>query len=212
MGARTGILSPARQRVEGESHQIICGDCLDVLRGMERVDTLFADPPDNMGLAYQTYKDKLSDEQYIGLLETWLRSVRRPKAKTVWFSYNARGPSRSAHRLRKSRAVPHRGPKRNPASNFTFGSIAHHDLGNNHRPLLRLRWSDAPLLPDAIRVPSWRRERRQTGGPAVGCPAMFLTSPAWWATPSSARWPGHPTQLNEGLVERCIKLTTPAGG
>ena len=41
---------------------------------------------------------------------------------------------------------------------FTFGQHNHHDLGNNHRPLLRLRWHDAPLYPDAIRVPSWRQE------------------------------------------------------
>jgi hypothetical protein len=32
---------------------------------------------------------------------------------------------------------------------FTFGQHNHHDLGNNHRPLLRLRRPDAPLYPDA---------------------------------------------------------------
>lgn len=42
---------------------------------------------------------------------------------------------------------------------FTFGQHRHNDLGNNHRPLLRLKRDHAPLYPDAIRVPSWRQLR-----------------------------------------------------
>ena len=36
-------------------HTLINGDCLDWLNGnWQTVDTIFADPPDNIGLGYQT--------------------------------------------------------------------------------------------------------------------------------------------------------------
>ena len=71
-------------------HTLINADCLDYLNGNSQTwATIFADPPDNIGLGYQTYKDKLPDEKYVDLLGTWLHLFVR-KAKTVWFSYNAK--------------------------------------------------------------------------------------------------------------------------
>ena len=95
---------------------------------------------------------------------------------------------------------------------FTFGQHNHHDLGNNHRPLLRLRWRDAPLYPDAIRVPSLAaRERRQAGRSPRGRVPGDVFDFTRVTGNSKQRRTWHPTQLNEGLVERCVKLTTPAG-
>ena len=47
-------------------------DCMEWLPDMEEIDTLFADPPDNQGLGYDSYNDKLSTEQYVGKLQEWL--------------------------------------------------------------------------------------------------------------------------------------------
>jgi len=71
------------------THTLINADCLDYLNTSQRWTTLFADPPDNIGLGYQTYKDKLPDHQYVDLLETWLHLFIY-RAKTVWFSFNAK--------------------------------------------------------------------------------------------------------------------------
>jgi DNA modification methylase len=94
---------------------------------------------------------------------------------------------------------------------FTFGQHNHHDLGNNHRPLLRLRWKDAPLFPDAVRIPSWRQENGDKRADPRGRVPGDVFDFTRVTGNSKQRRPWHPTQLNEGLVERCIKLTTPPG-
>ena len=168
-------------------HTLINADCLDYLNGNSQTwTTCFCDPPDNIGLGYQTYKDKLPDEQYVDLLSTWLHLFVY-KAKTVWFSFNAKW-SFEVGRIVSGMLGRTRGLEAKPCvQTFTFGQHCHHDLGNNHRPLLRLRWSDAPLRPDAIRVPSWRQENGdKRADPRGGCPATCSTLPASWATASSA--------------------------
>ena len=139
------------------THILVNADCLDYLNTSQQWTTLFADPPDNIGLGYQTYKDKLPDEKYIDMLQTWLHLFIY-RAKTVWFSYNARWTF-EVGRIISGMLSRIRGLEAKPCvQTFTFGQHCHHDLGNNHRPLLRLRWHDAPLRPDAIRVASWRQE------------------------------------------------------
>ena len=139
-------------------HTLVNADCLDYIASCHEIwTTIFADPPDNLNLKYTTYRDNLPDEQYVALLNEWLHTFAY-KAKTVWFSYNARWTFEVgrivAGMLDRTRGLE----AKSCVQTFTFGQHNQHDLGNNHRPLLRLRWSDSPLLPDAIRVPSWRQE------------------------------------------------------
>jgi site-specific DNA-methyltransferase (adenine-specific) len=169
-----------------------------------------ADPPDNIGLGYDAYKDKLPDERYIKLLREWLATFIY-RAKTVWFSFNAKWTFalggivddlvRSTSGLEAKPCV----------QTFTFGQHCHHDLGNNHRPLWRLRWADSPLLPDAIRVPSWRQENGDTRADPRGRVPGDVFDFTRVVGNSKQRRSWHPTQLNEGLVERCVKFTTPPG-
>jgi len=192
-------------------HALINADCLDYLNaGHQQWTTLFADPPDNIGLGYQTYKDRLPDDKYIDMLRTWLHLFVH-KAKTVWFSYNAKWSfalggivHEMVNRISGLEAKP-------CVQTYTFGQHNHHDLGNNHRPLLRMRWSDAPLLPDAIRVPSWRQENGDKRADPRGRVPGDVFDFTRVVGNSKQRRPWHPTQLNEGLVERCIRLTTPEG-
>jgi len=193
------------------THTLINADCVDYLNGTPQTWTsICADPPDNIGLGYHSYKDKLPDDQYVGLLETWLLLFVH-RAKTVWFSYNAKWTF-EVGRIVSAMVKRTPGLEAKPCvQTFTFGQHCHHDLGNNHRPLLRLRWSDAPLRPDAIRVPSWRQEngdkRADPRGRVPGDVFEFTRV----VGNSKQRRPWHPTQLNEGLVERCVKFTTPEG-
>lgn len=121
-------------------HQLIQGDCLDVLQSIDRVTTLLADPPDNIGLRYNAYRDCCPDTDYIDLLRKWLHAFVE-KAKTVWFSYNSRW---TFHVGRIVTELEDRYGKLIEAKpcvqTFTFGQHNHNDLVNNHRPLLRLRW------------------------------------------------------------------------
>jgi len=183
--------------------KLINADCLKI--DLPHVDTIFADPPDGIGLKYNSYRDIC--DGYPEVLRKWIyRFIQH--AKTVWLSYNAKWTfevGKIVTTLTDVEAKP-------CVQVFTFGQHNHHDLGNNHRPLLRLRRPDAPLYPDAIRVPSWRQlnndkradPRGRVPGDVFDCPRVTGNS--------KQRRVWHPTQLHEGLVERCLRLTTPPGG
>src|SRR5208337_450933 len=82
----------------------------------------------------------------------------------------------------------------------------------NHRPLIRFQWATASLYPDAIRVPSWRQENGDKRADPRGRVPGDVFDFTRVTGNSKQRRPWHPTQLNEGLVERCLKFTTPPGG
>ena len=188
------------------------GDCLDVLKDLEDVDTLFADPPDNLDLSYNEYRDRMPDADYIKLLHRWLDAFVL-KAKTVWFSYNSRWTFEVGKIVTEVVGLRAGNLEAKPCvQTFTFGQHNQNDLGNNHRPLIRLRWWDAPLFPDAIRVPSWRQENSDKRADPRGRVPGDVFDFTRVVGNSKQRRPWHPTQLNEGLVERCLKLTTPPGG
>ena len=50
------------------------GDCRDILPHLEPVDLVLTDPPYNVGYHYESYKDELSEEDYLNLLGV----IKRP--------------------------------------------------------------------------------------------------------------------------------------
>jgi DNA modification methylase len=149
------------------------GDCLERLAQLDRVKCIFADPPDNIGLGYDTYTDKKADAEYEQLLFKWIE-VFVAKADIVWLSFNAKWTA-TVGAIVRSMLGDH-----NPfelefkpcVQVFTFGQHRNSDLGNNHRPLWRLMRKGAPLYPEAIKVPSWRErngdKRAKPGGRVPG--------------------------------------------
>ncbi len=192
-------------------HNLIHANCVDYLNPPKNCwTTIFADPPDNIGLKYKSYKDRLSDEVYVNMLKTWL-NLFIFRAQTVWFSYNSKWTFEIG-KIVSDMLYCMPGLEAKPCVQvFTFGQHNQHDLGNNHRPLLRLRWSDAPLYPDAIRVPSWRQTHGdKRADPRGRVPGDVFDIPRVTGN-SKERRKWHPTQLKEALVERCLRLTTAEG-
>jgi DNA modification methylase len=195
------------------SHEIICGDCLEILadRATIRWDTVFADPPDNIGAQYAGYRDKMPRDKYVFYLGAWLRRFVET-ARTVWFSHNSRWTFEVGAAVTALlnwnddlEAMP-------CVQTFTFGQHNQRDLCSGHRPLLRLRRKGAPLFPDRIRVQSWRQKHGdKRADPRGKVPSDVFDFPRVTGN-SGQRRKHHPTQLHEGLVERCLKLSTPAGG
>lgn len=189
-------------------HRLINGDCLDVLAHHPGVTCIFADPPDNLNLGYNSYKDKLRPEEYVMYLDLWLRMFVAC-ADIVWLSFNARWLPQVgslAWDLTKEDGLE----VKPCVQTFTFSQHNHHDLGNGHRPLWRFRRS-APLYPDAIRVPSWRQlHGDKRADPRGRVPNDVFDFPRVTGK-SKQRRKYHPTQLHEGLVERCILLSTKEG-
>lgn len=148
------------------------GDCRYVLSHLDPVQMIFADPFDNIGLGYDAYDDNIDDADYLDFLEevVWLASC---KSRICWFSFNAKWTIPMG-RIFETVIQKHQDAveAKTCVQVFTFGQHRKTDLGNNHRPLWRLRHKDAPLYPDAIKVPSWRQrngdKRAAPGGRVPG--------------------------------------------
>jgi site-specific DNA-methyltransferase (adenine-specific) len=194
-------------------YQLYNMDCVDYLvkHSNRRWDTVFCDPPDNIGLKYSQYRDGLPESDYIALLKKWLK-IFLEHARCVWFSYNVKWVFQVGRIVTELEDFYGKNIEAKPCVQvFTFGQHCQTDLGNNHRPLLRIRWSDAPLYPDAIRIQSWRQEHGDKRADPRGRVPGDVFDFTRVTGNSKQRRTWHPTQLNEGLVERCIKLTTSQG-
>ena len=176
------------------------------------MDTIFADPPDNIGLGYKSYQDRLTDADYVNLLGKWLHAFLA-RARTVWFSFNSKWTFEVGKIVTELIDVwQGEMEAKSCVQVFTFGQHNHHDLGNNHRPLLRLRHPGAQLFPDAIRVPSWRQENGDKRADPRGRVPGDVFDFTRVVGNSKQRRTWHPTQLNEGLVERCLNSPPPRMG
>lgn len=189
--------------------EIIPGDFRDAysMRNINYADMVFADPPDNIGLAYSEYRDRVSHKQYRDLLYDTV-SIGTALAPHLWVSFNAKWTMLMAE-ICSSYQQTH--DIRPCVQTFTFGQHRKTDLGSNYRPLWRISEFDAKVHPDQIRVPS----QRQLSGDKRACPDGRVPGDVFdfprVVGNSKQRRNWHPTQLHEGLVERCVKLCTLEG-
>jgi DNA modification methylase len=189
-------------------HLLYHGDCLEWLGRLEKVKCIFADPPDNIGLGYDKYDDKKPD------YELWLWNVLTAcceKADIVWFSFNAKWTFVMGYHFQHWLSQFKDWEGKACVQTFTFGQHNHNDLGNCHRPLWRLMRKGTKLYPNAIRVPSWRQENGDKRADPRGRVPGDVFDFTRVTGNSKQRRTWHPTQLNEGLVERCVKLSTRKG-
>jgi hypothetical protein len=185
-------------------YQVICTDALTLLNTIDYTRCIFCDPPDNIGLRYGKYKDKRAD--YIEWLETVIE-LSAAKSDVFWLSYNAKWTFEVGAIV--SRLVQkYEGLTAKPCVQiYTFGQHNQHDLGNNHRPIIRITQENVELYPNAIRVPSWRQEHGDSrADPRGRVPSDVFDFPRVTGN-SRQRRKWHPTQINEGLIERCVKLS-----
>jgi site-specific DNA-methyltransferase (adenine-specific) len=186
-------------------------DCLQAMREMRRVRMIFADPPDNIHLGYAAYDDDMPADDYREFLSRVVQGAAL-KCDVFWMSYNARHTYMVGEIVAKFlRAWSPAWEAKACVQTFTFGQYNKHDLGNNHRPLLRLMRAGTKLRPEAVKVPSWRQlhgDKRAAPGGRV--PGDVFDFPRVTGN-SRQRRAWHPTQLHEDLYERCIKLCCEPG-
>ncbi len=185
--------------------EVYCQDAFATLK-MRQAQCAFMDPPDNIGLGYEGMSDKRAEDEYL----LWLGGVIAEAchyADTVWVSFNARWAAKLPKWLPVllvERITP-------MVQTFTFGQHRHTDFGNNHRPLWRIQRKNAQFYGDQIRVPSWRQENGdKRADPRGRVPGDVFDFPRVTGN-SKQRRSWHPTQLHEGLVERCILSCTKPG-
>lgn len=187
-------------------HKLIHDDCLNVLQQMDRVRMIFMDAPDNIGLDYDSYDDNLPDQIYLEWFQKII-SLAVLKADIVWISYNSVWTFDMGVIIKWLLSLhPNLEAKAN-VQTYTFYQHNKYDLGQAHRPLIRLRWDGIEIYPDQIRIPSWRLlhgdKRANPDGKVPG--DVFDFPRVTGNSKQRRRW--HPTQLNEDLVDRCVRLS-----
>ncbi len=62
-----------------ELDKVYHGDCIEIMKQLpdECVDLIFADPPFNIGVRYDKWKDNLKYEEYLQWSESWLKEAYR---------------------------------------------------------------------------------------------------------------------------------------
>jgi hypothetical protein len=181
----------------------------DALPESEGFKMIFADPPDNIGLGYGECDDDVSHLEYRKLLIDLLWGAK-DKCDILWMSFNARHLPVMG-RLADDFLAEGDWTLKPCVQTFTFGQHNQHDLGNNYRPLWRFMRDGTELYPDAVRVPSWRQlHGDKRADPRGRVPGDVFDFPRVTGN-SKQRRKWHPTQLHEGLYERCIRLTCAPG-
>ena len=187
---------------------VICGDCLEVYPTLPKAKMVFADPPDNLGMKYDGYRDKMTESMYFA----WLKDV----IHMVAFNKNEPDIFWLSHFHRYQPFVFEHSPWfdswRQFIWYFTFGQHRHSDCGNNYRPIMRWMKKDAVIYPDAIRVPSARQLQYndKRANPKGRVPGDVWEFPRVCGTFHERRkW--HPTQHPEALMERIIKMSCVPG-
>lgn len=191
--------------------RLICGDIREVLPTLPRARCLVADPPDAIGLGYNEFDDSMNANEYRLFLRDCLYAFVRA-ADIVWVSYNAKWTFMMGSLVEQVLA-DHPDYSAKPfVQHFSFGQNCKTDCGNGHRPLVRLKHKDAPLYPDAIKVPSWRQlngDKRAAAGGRVPLDSWIEFPRITGNCKERRAW--HPTQLREGMIERIVKFSTQPG-
>ena len=192
-------------------HRLFKCDCLEWLAKTDEVfNCAFADPPDNIGLGYDGFKDRKPEAEYVKFLRQVAEHLL-DRADIVWLSFNAKWTF-EVGRIVCDLLDANKHLEAKPCvQTYTFGQHSHTDMGNNHRPLWRLMHEGVALHPNAIRVPSWRQENGDKRADPRGRVPGDVFDFTRVTGNSKQRRAWHPTQLNEGLVERCIKMSTLEG-
>ena len=193
-------------------NKIICGDCLQLVPTLPRPTMIFADPPDNINLAYHGYNDNRPVSEYLQWLASVMCTATR-HTRIFWFSINHQWMDDVAAQLIDwyQRALTADQQWKWFMWYFTFGQHNHNDCGNNYRPILRWCNGDPPLYPDHIRVES----ERQRSGDKRADPRGRVPGDVWEfprvVGNAKERRPWHSTQHPEALIERILKFSCMPG-
>jgi site-specific DNA-methyltransferase (adenine-specific) len=184
----------------------------DFRDGLQRIDNIrmvFADPPDSIGLKYRGFKDSIKNYEKL-IRDIFTFSL--VKTDYLWLSVNPIYTDLLGYLTYDYVKKYYPDFEFKPCIQvFTFGQHNHNDLGIGHRLLYRYKRKDARLYPDAVRVPSWRQLNGDPRADERGkVPSDIFDFPRVTGN-SKQRRSFSPTQLHEGLYERCIKLCCKEG-
>lgn len=190
---------------------LICADFREFLEKTPyKFRMVFADPPDNINLGYKGFKDKSDETSYRHMLTEILYGSARI-SDILWLSFNPIHIPVVGSLTCDFLGTHHDWEFKACVQTFTFGQHNHKDLGIGHRPLYRYKRKGTEIYPDAIRVPSWRQLNGDKRADSRGRVPLDVFDFPRVTGNSKQRRSFSPTQLHEGLYERCIKLCCKPG-
>ncbi len=188
---------------------VINGDSLEVLKRLPqgKIKSLFADIPDNLGMKYNGYQDKMSPADYYRWVHLLILEAL-PKCKVFWLTYFPGHDTEITWMVRD--IIKYRHPGFDIAKfmwRYTFSQYNANDCALGFRPFMRFKRSDAMIYPEEIMETS----ARQLQGDARANPEGRVPDNVW----SFPRVTGNswqrvswmPTQLPIELLEKVIKFT-----
>lgn len=182
------------------------GDCLELLRKIDKVKAIFADIPDNINQKYLGYDDQRKSEDYFD----WIRLLileTLPKCKVFWLAYYPEWDLEISYIVRD--ILKYRHPSFEAMKfiwRYTFSQYNDFDCSYGYRPILRLKRSDCELYPDAIREISRRQELGDHRAQGKRVPDNVWSIPRVVGN-SFERCDWIPNQLPLKLLERIIAFS-----
>jgi len=196
-------------------NQIICGDCLDIMRQIpdNTVHLAITSPPYNVGINYDKHNDKMSYDEYLDWLEKVWIETKRVLVPGGRFALNIA-----------------------PTSIKSFRPI-HHDFGNQLRKIgmifrteiiwykqtmkKRTAWGSWKSPSNPHIIPSWeyilvfsKDSWELKGDPSdidITAEEFKRFSDGHWYIPPENNRKGHPAPFPEELIYRLIKFYTYRG-
>lgn len=194
---------------------VICGDCLTILPLLPRARMIFADPPDNLGVEYDGFKDKWpTDDAYTDWLLDICLIALSCEPGSFWASYYWKWDFALKGKLANGGVL---GYQVKPyVWWYTFGVHNTHDNASCFRPMLRFSQPGVQWNTDEIREPSARTrvyedERASEKGRVPGdvWDGVWQESRICGTFKEKRQW--HKNQHPEALIERMVKMSTQPG-
>ena len=166
------------------------------------IDLIVADPPDNIGLKYEGFKDRQPTWEYEANIRNWLSLMSGITDGPIFFTFNEKW-TRVVENAIEEIGIP---LIQRIQWYYTFGQdqTSKGKYGLCHRPIY---WLNSDYVqPERIKVPSARQakynDKRAAGGGKM--PAnVWEFSRVCGTYKERRKW--SPTQLPESLVERIIR-------
>lgn len=174
-----------------------------------KIDLIMADPPDNIGLKYDGFKDKQPVDVYEQNIRNWLDLMASLTDGPIFFTFNEKWTTLVEHAIQDS-DIP---IIQRLQWHYTFGQdqTSKGKYGLCYRPVY---WLNSDYVrPEEIKIPSARqlKYKDKRAAPGGKMPPNVWEYPRVCGTFKEKRkW--SPTQLPESLVERIVKGHCRPGG
>lgn len=197
-----------------ELDKVYHGDCIEIMKQLpdECVDLIFADPPFNIGIRYDKWKDNLKYEEYLQWSESWLKEAYRllKKNGSIYLAIGDEFAAELAIILKRLGLY-----MRNWIIwYYTFGQHQKKKFTRSHTHILYYtkHKSHFTFNADAIRVPSARQTvyKDRRANPKGRIPDDVWTFPRVCGT-FKERVGNHPCQMPTALLERSILASSNPG-